>query len=142
MKSKIRTEITFLLLFLISFTSKAQIKNINKKTCYNNNKTSLFLKDIQLEIKAISYMKAGESNPYQIILRFDDENEINQLTKNKISSGRVTVQFFSDNNTIAAFNTYNDYGTVKDKLHITELLEKVSNLKVFRIYGDDDSFMK
>lgn len=119
--------------------SKADFQKLTEQQIqYKTKPLSYFLNSLKVEIKSITYQKEGEANSNQIILRFDDRISYNSKRKENIIPSRITIQFMSDKFTRGVFNNLKEYGTVEKCDDIKNFIQKIQNLKVFSISGQDD----
>jgi hypothetical protein len=112
-------KITLLILTLLTtainaqktITSREQFNTLGRSTQnYQGKPLEYFLKDLQVEIKSISYLKKSEEGPNQIILRFDTRATYNKLREQGIMPARITIWFYDNKETQQAFKDLNAYG--------------------------------
>lgn len=117
-------------------TSKHNLDKIsNKKDSFYNKPLKYFLNNLKIDISSLSYQKECESNPNQIILRFDERLEYNKMRSNKIIPARIIIQFVPDKDTQNIFKHLNNLGIVEDRDDIKDFIKKIENIKIFMIYG-------
>ena len=122
----------------VTIASRQQFQNIeNTEKNYINRPLKVFLKDLKLEIKSVSYIKEDESRPNRIILRFDNREEYNKLRQQKIMPARITVYFMSDTATKFVFDKLKQYGTIEEKP--TDLFKE---LKIQKLVSTNNYEMK